>query len=152
MNFARSYEELCNDLLGKSLIEVSIRVIAFSWRRETSDPLFRHDAWTPEQPYLGQRAVSALLFQQRHAGELLMVLREGRRCFYNALPDGQIVSVVDAMQGKVPPTGGNRVERSFVLSSEVELEARLVILKSYVERTEEHAKKLCLGAARPTRT
>lgn len=149
---ARDFQELCERIRGKTPVEISIHILAFSWKRETSDPLFRHDMWKPEQPYLGQRAVTALLFQQRHAGELLMVLHDGRRRFYNELPDGRIVSVVDAVQDKAPPVGGTRVDRLFVLASEVELEARLDLYSSYVERTEEHVQKLCGNEALSTRT
>lgn len=68
-----------------------------SWDRDTSDD---PDRWTPENPALGQCAVSALVIRAVYGGEILIATvldRHGERTpdghAWNRLPDGKEVDI-----------------------------------------------------------
>ncbi len=150
MTRACTFDELCERVHNKPAIEVSIQVLAFSWKRETSDPLYAHDTWVPEKPWCGQDGITALFFQQRHGGDLMMVERKGRRFFYNRLQDGRTISVAHVIRGEACPADGRIVDATLVV--EVELDARLEVLSTYVEINEREMLRRCpsLANANPT--
>lgn len=62
-----------------------------SWTKETS---YWKDKWVPENPALGQCAITALIVQDKLGGELLRTEVDGFGShYYNQLPDGTIVDL-----------------------------------------------------------
>jgi hypothetical protein len=101
-----------------------------AWCRETSsDP----DHWTPENPALGQCAVSALVIQDLLGGELLRGLFNGTSHYWNRLDNGQIIDVTKQQFSplKTQEFTGART-RAYVLSFP-DTVTRYKLLKSRIE-------------------
>lgn len=84
------------------------------WARSTSaDP----DGWTPENPTFGQCAVTALLVQDIHGGELLRGKVGQVSHYWNRLPDGSELDLTweQFPAGTAKPVGDLRT-REYVLS------------------------------------
>lgn len=71
------------------------RALRASWARDTSDD---PDGWSPENPALGQCAVSALVVRALHGGDIVIATvldRDGERTpdghAWNVLPGGEHV-------------------------------------------------------------
>lgn len=62
-----------------------------AWGGDTS----ADENWTPENPELGQCAVTALILQDIFGGELLRTVANGESHYYNSI-DGQIVDLTRA--------------------------------------------------------
>lgn len=130
-------------------------ILAASWRREFSA---QHDAWTPNNPALGQCAITALLVQDKFGGEILRaVISERLGSHYWNRIDGQ---EVDYTRSQYPPEivipPGEPVERAYILESERAIKAgtpeRYQLLCDSFERTEKMLReyRARLSAKTPT--
>jgi len=95
------------------------RLLRLAWRRETSSPAV-HDRWRPEDPGVGQDAITALVVQDLFGGELLRAEVDGYGFHYwNRLPDGR---AFDLTQGQLPPNktcpDGTVIDRQALLESD----------------------------------
>ena len=94
-------------------------MVRSSWCRETASPGCQ-EKWSPENPALGQCAVTALLVQDVLGGELMRTSVEGQGShYYNRLPDGRTLDLTRGQfpEGTVIPDG-QPVPREYVLGSE----------------------------------
>lgn len=83
-----------------------LSVLPGLWTRDTSDT---PNLWTPEQPWVGQAAVSALVVHHECGGT---IVTDGSAC-WNRLPGGAIVSAVPDPS----PTGnGQTIEPAGLLN------------------------------------
>ncbi|MBI2099105.1 hypothetical protein HYT45_01680 [Candidatus Uhrbacteria bacterium] len=75
-------------------------ILARAWSRETSSPNLR-SLWTPQNPSLGQGAVTALVIHEMFGGYIMRAVVDGFGShYYNILPDG---IVCDLTKGQFPP-------------------------------------------------
>ena len=89
------------------------QAVRAAWSAETSsDP----DNWTPQNPALGQCAVTALVVQDRYGGELLRVLNEGVSHYFNRLDDGTEVDLTRDQFETWSPTPAELRTAEYVLS------------------------------------
>ena len=133
--------ELYERIQGKSDMSVLAEKMRLSWRRETSDPVHAHDGWKPDQPERGQSAITSLFIQERFGGEILTTTDEGRRHFFNRLPDGTLCDLTrPLLPDKQDHDDGTLISLMDVLQSELETEARLDLLRDNFEDIERMLK------------
>lgn len=111
--------------MGDDKLGLIKAVIIRAWSKETASP-FSADAWTEDNPSLGQCAVTALLVHETMGGYIMRTVVPGfGSYYYNVLPDG---SVCDLTRGQFPQgtavPSGEAVEREAMLGSERALTAR----------------------------
>jgi hypothetical protein len=90
-----------------------VQAIALSWSRDTSN---EPDRWTPDNPALGQCAVTALVVQDYLGGRLLRGLVGDVSHYWNQLPTGE---ELDLTQQQFQDFGVDSVgprDREYVLS------------------------------------
>lgn len=84
-----------------------------SWVRDTSsDP----QGWTPENPALGQCAVTALVVQHFLGGELLRAVVGDVSHYWNVLPDGSELDLTRQQFEDYSPEGEESRSRGYALS------------------------------------
>ena len=96
-------------------LEPLIAAIREAWTRETSaDPR----GWSDANPAWGQCAVTALLIQDGHGGDLLRAEVNGVSHYWNRLPSGVEVDLTREQFGDLPlPMGPIEIRsRDYVLS------------------------------------
>jgi len=98
-------------------LRTSLAWIPSAWSRDTSAS---PDEWTPENPALGQCAVTALVVQELLGGELRRARVNGVSHYWNVLPNGRRVDLTVQQFGAEPLTyepneAGERRERAYVL-------------------------------------
>lgn len=90
------------------------RAIRRAWSADTSAA----DDWSSSNPSLGQCAVTALVVQDAHGGDLIRVVNEGVSHYYNRLPNGVEIDLTrDQFQSWAPSEPEER-SRDYVLSFE----------------------------------
>lgn len=105
------------------------QLLPFAWRRETSDPVHAHDAWTPDRLGRGQSAVTALMIQSELGGDILMTEHFGKRHFYNRLPDGLVLDFIRPLpDDDVLHPGSAPASAETVRASELHVDDRLSLL------------------------
>jgi hypothetical protein len=92
-------------------------ILRTAWRREFSA---KHDAWTPNNPALGQCASTALLVQDKFGGEILCAVIPGKfgSHYWNRV-DGQELDYTRSQfpaETVIPP--GQLVDRGYILESD----------------------------------
>ncbi len=145
--------ELYERIQGKSDMDIFAEKLRLSWHRETSDPVHVHDGWKPDRPERGQSAITSLFVHERFSGEILAATYEGRRHFFNRLPDG---TVLDFVRPPSPDTrdwsDGVPVDPTVVLQSELEAHARLELLRDNFDDVERMLRKHAESLSRKTPT
>lgn len=86
--------------------------ITSAWSAETS----ADDRWSPENPALGQCAVTALVVQDIYGGDLLRVVNEGVSHYFNRLPNGVELDLTRGQFATWEPTKAEIRDRAYVLS------------------------------------
>ena len=90
--------------------------IRAAWSRETSAT---PQEWSLENPARGQCAVTALLVQDTHGGDLLRGVVCGESHYWNRLPKGQILDLtLEQFKGAESPSEFVVRERAYVLGFE----------------------------------
>ncbi len=96
-----------------------------AWCPDTASP-GDMKRWTPNNPTVGQCAVTALLVQDLFGGKLLRSVVEGFGShYYNLLPSGETLDLTHDQfpEGTVVP-GGEERDREYVLDSPGAINAR----------------------------
>ncbi len=145
--------ELYERLQGKSDMDVFAEKLRLAWHRETSDPVHVHDGWKPDRPERGQSAITSLFVQERFGGEILATMHEGRRHFFNRLPDGTILDFIR------PPSPDGRgwndgvsTAPLDVVQAELEVQARLELLRDNFDDIERMLRNHAESLSRKTPT
>lgn len=98
--------------------------------------------WTPENPTLGQCAVTALVVQDHFGGDLMRGTVSNVSHYWNRLPDGSEIDLTREQFGPNPTIeNATTRERSYVLSFEktvVRYMALLVKLRALPDLCTEH--------------
>lgn len=93
-----------------------------AWSRETCYPSLQ-DKWTPENPSLGQCAVTALVIQDLFGGEI--VYCKHLHHYWNKLPDGTELDLTREQFGEdANPCPDGIAQREYLLESERAKEAQ----------------------------
>ncbi len=145
--------ELYERIQGKSDMDIFAEKLRLSWRRETSDPVHVHDGWKPDQPERGQSAITSLFILERFGGVILATTYEGRRHFFNRLPDGTILDPIrPPSPGSWNCSEGTPVEPTNVLRYELEVQARLELLRDNFDDIERMLRNHAESLSRKTPT
>lgn len=111
--------------MGDDKLGLIKAVIIKAWSKETASPLSA-DAWSEENPSLGQCAVTALLVHEMMGGYIIRTVIAGFGShYYNVLPDGSVCDLTRGqfLPGTVVPLG-EAVERDAILGSQRAISAR----------------------------
>jgi hypothetical protein len=83
-----------------------------AWSAETS----ADEHWSPEQPSLGQCAVTALVVQDHLGGKLVRAEVDGVSHYWNRLPDGTEIDLTRDQFARFSPGRVETRSREYVLS------------------------------------
>lgn len=113
-----SYRVVLTPAWADNIVPEGLQPLAAGLRRAWTLDSSASDEWDARRPETGQCAVTALIVQDHHGGDLLRAIVNGESHYWNRLPDGTEVDLTRA-QFDLPLTIGEVVvrESTYVLAN-----------------------------------